>query len=200
MRQRLEGESPSQAGSEPNHLVCLNSSNMQTSQRKSTTSGESNEGYSRGDDGENPLQGKIEKADVIDSPQKQRKIQKYSKEMEMENFQDLEDMEIDTSKQILGQEAIWLAERKALAEELARKGPISIKDDSVTLHHASYQKYTRKLLLQRINIKGKQVIEKRGSKIDIKNANPSDVMELHRETGETLSHTMDDQERENAIL
>lgn len=62
---------------------------------------ESNEGFSRGDDGEYPLCKKIEKSHVVDHPQKSRKIQKYSKKLEMEIFQHLEDMEIDTLEQIL---------------------------------------------------------------------------------------------------
>lgn len=32
-----------------------------------------------------------------------------------------------------------------------------------------------------------------GSEIEIKIANPNDVMEIHRETGEALAHTVDDQ-------
>lgn len=75
------------------------------------------------------------------------------------------------------------------------EGLFILEDESDTLHHASYQKYSRKLLLQRVSVKGKWVIEKWGSKNEIKNANPSDVMELHRQTGESLAHIVDDQGR-----
>ena len=87
--------------------------------------------------------------------------------------------------------AIWLAKSRALEEELAHEGHDVFKDDLVMLHRVGYQKDTRKLLLQCISVKGKQVINKWGSKIGIKNVNPSDVMELHRATSEALSHTMD---------
>ena len=39
-----------------------------------------------------------------------------------------------------------------------------------------------------------------GSEIEIKNVNPTDVMELHQETDEDLAHTVNDEERENAKL
>ena len=42
--------------------------------------------------------------------------------------------------------------------------------------------------------------EKWGSKIEIKNENLNDVMDLHRETGEDLSHNVDDWEKWNDRL
>lgn len=77
-------------------------------------------------------------------------------------------------------------------EELANEGFVFFEDDSVTLHHSSYQKYTRQLLLQRVRVKGKQVTKKWSSVIEIKNANPNDVMELHQATCEDLVHTVED--------
>lgn len=109
-------------------------------------------------------------------------------------------MEIDTSEHILNWAAIHLVESKSFAEKMAHEGPIYFQDDSITMHHSNYQKDTRKLLLQRIYGKGKQVTKKWGSKIEIKNENPSDAMELHRETDEALAHTVDDQEMENSRL
>lgn len=109
-------------------------------------------------------------------------------------------MEVDTFMQIPNWEAIRLAKRKSLAEILACVGPLVFNDYSATLHRASYQKYTTKLLLQYVSIKGKQVTNKWGPEIEIKNANPCDVMELHMEIGEALAYTMDDQEKENARL
>ena len=58
----------------------------------------------------------------------------------------------------------------------------------------------RNILLQCVSVKGKQVIEKRGLEIEINNDNPIDVMEVHLETNEGISHNLDDQERENARL
>ena len=81
MRQIPKGEFPSQVDSQSNHVVHLSFSNGKTSQRKPTTGGESNEGFSGGDDGEDPPHGKIEKYHVIDPPYKGRKSPKYSEEI-----------------------------------------------------------------------------------------------------------------------
>lgn len=72
--------------------------------------------------------------------------------------------------------------------------------ESITLHHPSYEKESRKLSLQYTSVKGKWVVGKWGLEIDIKNDNPKGVMELHRETGESLAYTVDDQEKENVRM
>jgi len=115
--------------------------------------------------------------------------------LELEIFKDLEDMEVDISKQIPNWATMQLVESQALVEELAREGLVVFEDDTITLHHASYQKDSRKLSLQHVSFKGKHITKKWRLEIERKNANPSDVMELHRATSEALEHTMDDQER-----
>ena len=109
-------------------------------------------------------------------------------------------MEVDMLEKIPDWATMQLEKNKVLAEELAREGLVVFEDELLILHHASYQKDSRKISLQRISIKGKQAIDKCGSEIEIKNMNPSDIMELHWEIGEALAHTVDDQERENAKL
>lgn len=74
------------------------------------------------------------------------------------------------------------------------------EDDSITLHHSNYEKESRKISLQCVNVKGKHVVEKWGLEIEIKNSNPKGVMELHQETGEALAHIVDDHERENVRM
>jgi hypothetical protein len=88
-------------------------------------------------------------------------------------------METDMSDKILNWVEMRLEESRVLVEELDHEGPIVFKDESIALNHATYQKDLWKLSLQHVNVKGKQVIEKWGSKIEIKNVNPSDAMELH---------------------
>ena len=100
IRKIPEGDSPSQVGSQPNLPICPSSSNRHASQRKTTIIRESNEGFSRGDDEEDPLWGGIEKSHVVDHPQKLLKSLRSPKDSELEIFKDLEDMEIDISKQI----------------------------------------------------------------------------------------------------
>jgi hypothetical protein len=51
-----------------------------------------------------------------------------------------------------------------------------------------------------VKIKGKHLTETWASEIEIKNANPIEVMELHRATSEVLTHMVDDQGKGNAQL
>ena len=83
---------------------------------------------------------------------------------------------------------------------MAQEGPVSFEDELVTLYYLSYQKDLRNILLQRVNVKGKHAIEKWGLEIEIKNANPSDIMEIHLEIDEALEHIVDNQERDNSRL
>lgn len=68
---------------------------------------------------ENILPG--EKSHTVDHPQKIRKSQRSPKDLELEFFKDLEDMEVDSSEQIPNWAAMQLAESKALDAELARE-------------------------------------------------------------------------------
>ena len=106
-------------------------------------------------------------------------------------------MEVNDYVQIPNWATTQLVESKYLAEELSLEGSIIFYEDSITLHCENYQKDSSNILLQCISIKGENVIETWGSKIEIKTINPSEVMEVHRATSEALSHTVDDQEKEN---
>lgn len=141
------------------------------------TTRESNEGFFGGNDRENTPQDKVEKPPMIDPPQKRRKSKKYSHEIE--TFQDIDDMEVDTSKQFLDWVAIWLVKIKALVQELAPEDIFVFEDEFLTLHRARYQKDTRNILLQHVRIKVNHITNKWGLQIEIKNAIPSDVMDLH---------------------
>ena len=74
-------------------------------------------------------------------------------------------MEIDISEWIPNWDTIRLSKNKALDEELYHDMIISFEDELVTLHCSSYQKDSRNMLLQLINIKGKHVTNKWGSGI-----------------------------------
>lgn len=93
-----------------------------------------------------------------------------------------------------------VGQEQSLGRGIGLWGPIVFYDGFVTLYCASYQKDTKNILLQHVIIKGKHFTNKWGLETEIKNSNPSDVMEHHRETSEALFHTMDDQENENAML
>ena len=101
------------------------------SQRKNNNAGEINEGYLGGGDGEYPPMGKIEKSHVVDHPQKRRKSQRFLKDLELEFFKDLEDMEIDVWEQILYWVAMQLPESRELEKELDHEGPVTFEDELV---------------------------------------------------------------------
>jgi hypothetical protein len=47
-----------------------------------------------------------------------------------------------------------------IAEELAREGPTVFEEEFVTLHHAKYDKQSKKLQIERVNLKDKRVTGK----------------------------------------
>lgn len=101
-------------------------------------------------------------------------------------------MKIDVFEEILDWDLVWLVERKEFLEELNHDGPMVFEYESVTLHHAHYEKESINISLQRVRVKGKHLVEKWGLEIVIKNDNPKCFMELNQATGESLAHTMDD--------
>jgi len=50
-----------------------------------------------------------------------------------------------------------MVESKHIVEELAYDGPTIFEKESVTLHHAKYDKEAMKLQIGRVNLKGKKV-------------------------------------------
>jgi hypothetical protein len=70
----------------------------------------------------------------------------------------------------------------------------------LTLHHATFNKNSRKLVLEKVNAKNKNIQEKCNSKFDFKGVLPSKVVEFHDAIGETLKISIGDIENENAIL
>lgn len=54
-------------------------------------------------------------------------------------------MEVEVSKVIPYWDALRLGENRALAEELAQEGLIIFEHESITLHHASYEKDFRNI-------------------------------------------------------
>ena len=97
-------------------------------------------------------------------------------------------MEIDVSKEMLDWVALWLEESRTLAKELTHEAPMVFENESITLHHTSYEKESKKLSLQCISVKEKHLLEKWRLEIEIKNVNLKGVMELHRATREALAH------------
>jgi hypothetical protein len=113
-----------------------------------------------------------------------------------------EDMELDVNIEEIefaGEEQ-RLEESKTIAKELATQEPIIFEEESLTLHHATFNKNSRKLVIEKINAKNKKIQEKWNSEFDFHGVPPSKVIEFHEATGEALKMSIGDIENENSIL
>jgi hypothetical protein len=64
------------------------------------------------------------------------------------------------------------------------------------LHHARYDRQSKKLHIERVNMKDKKVIEKWSFEVEIKGLKPSGVLKVHQATGEALAHSITERNRE----
>jgi hypothetical protein len=83
---------------------------------------------------------------------------------------------------------------------LACEEPIVFEEESVTLHRAAFNQNSKKLQIEKVNLKNKKVAEKWNSEIDIVGVKPSKVLEFHQATGDALKYSIDEQEKENLVL
>jgi hypothetical protein len=178
---------------------------QKSSSTKNKTHGNSQEqrnshsGNSGNGGDEDPSKRVIEKSHTtLIRPKRKREIvQKAGQEVpECE----LKDMEVDV---VIG-EPNWveqrLIENREIAEELACQEPVVFEEEFVTLHHVTFNKSSKKLLIEKVNLKNKKVVEKWNSEIDIQGVKPSKVMEFHEATREALKYSIDEIEKENLIL
>jgi hypothetical protein len=93
-----------------------------------------------------------------------------------------------------------LIERRTIAKELACEEPIVFEEEYVTLHHVAFNPSSKKLQIEKVNMKNKKVVEKWNSEIDIVGVKPSKVLEFHQATGDALKYSISEQEKENLIL
>jgi hypothetical protein len=89
---------------------------------------------------------------------------------------------------------------REITQELACQEPLIFEEESVTLHHMDFNKESKKLLIEKINLKNKKVVEKWNSEIDLQGVKPSKVMQFHEATREALKSSINEIEIENQIL
>jgi hypothetical protein len=65
-----------------------------------------------------------------------------------------------------------MIETRVIAEELASQEPKIFEEESVTLHHMTYHKNSKKLLIEKVNLKNKKVSEKWKSEINFHGFHP----------------------------
>jgi hypothetical protein len=54
-----------------------------------------------------------------------------------------------------------------IVEELVCDEPMVLEEESVTFHHATFNQSSKKLQIEKVNMKNKKVVEKWNSEIDI---------------------------------
>jgi hypothetical protein len=81
-------------------------------------------------------------------------------------------MEVDAEEEDPDWATQRLLENREITQELACQEPIIFEEEFVTLHHAAYNKESKKLLIEKINLKNKKVVEKWNSEIDLHGVNP----------------------------
>jgi hypothetical protein len=68
------------------------------------------------------------------------------------------------------------------------------------LHNTTYNKNSKKFLIQKVNMKNKKAYEKWKLEIDFQGVKPLKFMEFHEETNETSKYSIYEIKKENPIL
>jgi hypothetical protein len=68
-------------------------------------------------------------------------------------------MEVDVEVEEPDWAAQRLLENREITQELACQEPLVFEEESVTLHHVTFNKESKKLLIEKINLKNKKVVE-----------------------------------------
>jgi hypothetical protein len=134
-----------------------------------------------GDGGdENPPKGNIGKTHISPVALKRKRdvTQKGEKEIPVP---EPEDMEVDVEEEELDWATQILLENREITQELACQEPLIFRRN---LSHCTttFNKESKKLLIEKINLKNKKVVEKWNSEIDLQGVKPSKVMQFHEAT------------------
>jgi hypothetical protein len=65
------------------------------------------------------------------------------------------------------------------------------EEESITLHHATYNKNSKKLFIEKVNLKNKKISEKWKSEIDFQGVKSLKFMKFHEATSEALKYSID---------
>jgi len=93
-----------------------------------------------------------------------------------------------------------LSENREITQEFSCQEPLVFEEEYVTFNHVAFNKQSKKLLIEKINLKNKNFVEKWNSKIDLQRVRPSKFMQFHEAIGEALKLSIDEIEKENQIL
>jgi hypothetical protein len=69
-----------------------------------------------------------------------------------------------------------------IVRELTTQEPIIFEEDSLTLNHATFNKSSLKLVIEKTNAKNKKIQEKWNSNLDFNGVQPSKIIEIQEAT------------------
>jgi hypothetical protein len=81
-------------------------------------------------------------------------------------------MEVSVEEEDLDWSAQRFLENREITQQLACQEPLVFEEEYVTLHHVAFNKESKKLLIDKINLKNKKVPEKLNSNIDLQGVRP----------------------------
>jgi hypothetical protein len=106
------------------------------------------------------------------------------------NFEDIEFLDDEQRIQ----------ESLEIATELETQEPVFYEEESLTLHNALFDKDSKKLIFERVNLKGKKVQGKTLSEFNLREVLPSRLTRIHKATGDSLEVLVDEMESENSMF
>jgi hypothetical protein len=109
-------------------------------------------------------------------------------------------MELDAKEEGIEWATNKLLENIQITQELVFQEPLIFEEDYITLYHVDLNRESKKLLIEKVNLKKKRVVEKWNFEIDIHGIKPSKVMKFHKATIESLNPSFNEIEVENEIL
>jgi hypothetical protein len=86
-------------------------------------------------------------------------------------------------------------ETREIVESLITMEPEIFEEEFGTLHHATYNCDSKKLLLEKVNIKNKKLPERWKSSIAFYGVAPSKITQFHRAIGEALKQSIDSMDK-----
>jgi hypothetical protein len=79
---------------------------------------------------------------------------------------------------------------------LATHEPIFFEEESLIVRNVMLDKYSKKLIFERIHSKNKNVQGKSNSELDLNRVPPSRIEHIHEVTGQALKVSVDEMENE----
>jgi len=98
----------------------------------------------------------------------------------------------------------WFMERLLetieIVDPMMTRDPEIFEEESFTMHHVTYNCETKKLLLEKVNTKKKNSLERWKYSIDLDGVAPSKIVYFHGATRDALRQSIDNLEKENSKL